>query len=164
MAGRPERTLSPDGGPLTDLALALRELRRSAGSPSYRLMAKQVHRSPTALSEAAGGVQVPTWDTVEAYVKACGADPGEWRTRWEAVRINGEKDPAPQAAADEPPAPALDELVSPAPPGRSRHWLTRRSVLIGLGVGLVLVVLLVGFLMFRGLLRPRLLPRRQLRR
>jgi Helix-turn-helix domain len=81
VAGRPERLLDPEGGPLVSLALGLRELRRAAGNPSYREMARRVHRSQTALSEAAGGIQAPTWDTVEAYVKACGGDPADWRTR-----------------------------------------------------------------------------------
>jgi hypothetical protein len=89
--GRPERPLDPDGGPVVVLAIALRELRGIAGSPSYRMMAKQVYRSPTALSEAAGGAQLPTWDTVEAYVRACGGDPALLRDRWnEAAATHGD--------------------------------------------------------------------------
>lgn len=150
MVGRPERALDPDGSPLTELALALRELRRSAGSPSYRVMAKQVHRSPTALSEAAGGTQVPSWDTVEAYVRACEADPSEWRARWEAVRDSRTPD-TPHKAADEDDRIPTPEALAPTQPIRRSNWLTRRTGLITLGVGLVLAILPVGYFT---LLRP----------
>lgn len=49
-------------------------------------MARRTGRSRTALAEAAGGDHVPRWETVEAYVRACGGDPAEWIERWEAAR------------------------------------------------------------------------------
>jgi hypothetical protein len=49
-------------------------------------MQRLTGRSRTALAEAAGGDHLATWETVEAYVRACGADPPTWEPRWEAVR------------------------------------------------------------------------------
>nr|WP_157227310.1 hypothetical protein [Nocardia asiatica] len=49
-------------------------------------MARMTGRSRTALSEAAGGDHLPTWETTEAFVKACGGDVGTWRIKWERVQ------------------------------------------------------------------------------
>lgn len=51
--GRPERPLDPQAGPVQRLAHDLRELRRNAGGPSYRAMAKVAGFSATTLSQAA---------------------------------------------------------------------------------------------------------------
>lgn len=51
--GRPERPLDPGAGAVQGLAHALRELRRAAGGPSYRTMAKAAGFSATTLSQAA---------------------------------------------------------------------------------------------------------------
>lgn len=83
---RPERSLDPSAGPIPAFALKLRELRLAAGSPKYLQMARQTGRSRTALAEAAGGDHLPTWETVEAYVRACGADPHQWLPLWEQVK------------------------------------------------------------------------------
>ena len=40
--GRPERPLDPTAGPVARLAHELRELRKAAGSPSYRKMAEAI--------------------------------------------------------------------------------------------------------------------------
>ena len=80
--GRPERSLDPDAGPAQRLAHELRELRRSAGSPSYRTMAQGAGFSATSLSDAARGKRLPSLAVVQAYVRACGGDPGEWEPRW----------------------------------------------------------------------------------
>ena len=83
--GRPERLIDPEDGPVQRFAVELRELRRAAGRPSYRQLAKRAHYSPTALSEAAGGDRFPTLAVTLAYVEACGGDPDEWRARWRAI-------------------------------------------------------------------------------
>jgi transcriptional regulator with XRE-family HTH domain len=80
--GRPERQLDPTAGPVPRLALELRELRRTAGSPSYRKMAETAGFSPTTLSQAAAGERLPSLAVVQGYVRACGGDPDEWEPRW----------------------------------------------------------------------------------
>lgn len=57
---RPERPLDSDGGPVQRFAADLRRLRREAGNPGYRQLARRAHFSVTSLAEAAvpgvGGV------------------------------------------------------------------------------------------------------------
>ena len=83
---RTERPLDPSSGPAAAFAAELRALRVAAGSPKYLQMARRTGRSRTALAEAAGGDHVPQWETVEAYVRACGGVPAEWTARWEQAR------------------------------------------------------------------------------
>ncbi len=83
---RPERPLDPSAGPVQAFAADLRRLRTDAGSPKYLQMARLTGRSRTALSEAAGGDHLPTWETTEAFVKACGGDVGTWLAKWERVQ------------------------------------------------------------------------------
>ncbi|WP_369170787.1 hypothetical protein AB5J49_24575 [Streptomyces sp. R28] len=80
--GRPERPLDPTTGPVPRLAHELRELRRTAGNPSYRKMAETAGFSPTTLSQAAAGERLPSLAVVQGYVRACGGDPEEWEPRW----------------------------------------------------------------------------------
>ncbi|WP_030939227.1 hypothetical protein [Streptomyces sp. NRRL S-646] len=80
--GRPERPVDPDDGPVQRLAHQLRELRRAAGSPSYRAMARTAGYAATTLSQAAAGERLPSLAVVRGYACACGADPAEWEARW----------------------------------------------------------------------------------
>ncbi|AZQ36288.1 hypothetical protein EJ357_24860 [Streptomyces cyaneochromogenes] len=84
--GRPERPVDPSAGPIARFAHELRQLRSAAGSPSYRTMAKAVGCGATTLSQAAAGERLPALTVVEAYVRACGGDPGSWRLRWEEAQ------------------------------------------------------------------------------
>ncbi|MFI0444519.1 helix-turn-helix domain-containing protein [Actinomadura sp. 6N118] len=98
---RPQTRLDPQAGPVAAFACALRDLRESADPvPTYRQMADRVHYSVTALSQAASGRKLPTWEVTQAFVTACGEDPAEWRTRWKhAAAPNDtvtEADPADQ--------------------------------------------------------------------
>lgn len=122
--GRPERPLDPAAGPIQALAGELRELRQRAGSPKYLQMQRRTGRSRTALAEAAGGDHLPTWETVEAYVRACGEDPARWRARWAQARDAARSQrghAAPQRPAGAP---------GPRPPRASRlhRWLTAAVV------------------------------------
>ncbi|WP_055710917.1 hypothetical protein [Streptomyces torulosus] len=83
--GRRERDLDPEAGPLQRFAQELRQLREKAGGPSYRELSKRAHYSVTALSEAAGGVTLPSLAVTLAYVAACGGDREAWEARWRAV-------------------------------------------------------------------------------
>ncbi|KUN99686.1 hypothetical protein [Streptomyces caeruleatus] len=80
--GRPERPLDPASGPVARLAHELREVRKDAGTPSYRRMAEAAGFSATTLSQAAAGERLPSLAVVQGYVKACGGDPLEWEPRW----------------------------------------------------------------------------------
>ncbi|MFC9977349.1 helix-turn-helix domain-containing protein [Spirillospora sp. NPDC127200] len=79
---RPQNPLDPESGPVAAFAVALRELRESAGTPSYRAMSKRSYYGFTTLAEAAAGRRFPNWDITRAYVVACGGDIGEWERRW----------------------------------------------------------------------------------
>ncbi|MGW3117857.1 nSTAND1 domain-containing NTPase [Streptomyces sp. NPDC001107] len=83
--GRPERPLDPEAGPVQRLAHQLRELRRTAGSPSYRAMALTAGFSATTLSQAAAGERLPSLAVVRGYACACGADPAQWEAHWRAA-------------------------------------------------------------------------------
>src|SRR5687767_4302641 len=75
---RPERPVDPDKGPAQRFAVALRELRRSAGNPTYRVLAERAHYSTTTLAQAASGEQLPTLAVALAYARACNGDVEEW--------------------------------------------------------------------------------------
>lgn len=79
--GRLEKQLDPQTGPLAQLAVDLRELRRKAGSPTYREMSRAAGYSPSALSAAASGANLPSESVLSAYVRVCGGDVDEWLAR-----------------------------------------------------------------------------------
>jgi transcriptional regulator with XRE-family HTH domain len=79
--GRPERTISASG-PVPDFAQQLRLLRQEAGL-TLRQLAGRTGLSAATLSVAASGRELPTWKVTRTYVQACGADPEDWRARWE---------------------------------------------------------------------------------
>ena len=84
-------------GPAQRFAVALRELRRSAGSPTYRVLAKRAHYSATTLAQAAAGERLPTLAVALAYACACHGDEQEWTARWRAAAAELDA-AAPQAA------------------------------------------------------------------
>jgi hypothetical protein len=127
--GRPERDLDTTD-PLHAFAAELRLLRERVGLPKYLAMARRSGVSRTALAEAAGGDHLPSWRTVEAYVRACGADPEEWLPRWERLRDHI----AAGSRSNGKTAPAVGERP---PPGRPR-WS-----LIAAGAGLVVLTAIV---------------------
>ncbi|WP_405639154.1 hypothetical protein [Streptomyces sp. NBC_00019] len=94
--GRPERPVDPQAGPVQRFAHELRDLRRTAGGPSYRRMAEAAGFSAATLSEAARGERLPSLAVVQGYVRACGGDPGEWEPRWKDAEAE-----AASAARDE---------------------------------------------------------------
>lgn len=129
---RPERPLDPADGPLAAFASQLRELRSSAGSPTYLSMQRRTGRSRTALSEAAGGDHLPSWETVEAYVVACDGDIRWWLDYWHETQdqVRGDRSASLQASAGK----TSNESVS-SWPADDRRWLTRRrSTVLGIAV------------------------------
>lgn len=128
---RPERALDPSAGPVQQFAFDLRAAREKAGSPKYLAMARATGRSKTALTEAAGGDHLAKWETVEAYLTACGQDPSAWIERWEQVRAQVEHSRAPQSApAVHSPARAADE----EPESRRRFAWPGKPWLIAAGL------------------------------
>jgi len=130
---RPERPLDPEGGPVQQFAAELRAVRAKAGSPTYLRMARQTGRSRTALAEAAGGDHLPTWETVDAYLSACGQESAGWRDRWEAVRLH--LDGARTASA--PSGPDAPAASAPTGPAAIRRRGRLRSKVLLAAVGLV---------------------------
>jgi hypothetical protein len=122
--GRREAAIEPRGGAAQRLAQELRQLRRTAGSPSYREMAARVHYSATTLSVAASGRSVPSLPVVLAYVAACGGDADEWRAKWDAA-----------AGSSDATATSIEDVV----PSR---WRPNRD-LIGAAVVIAIVAIAV---------------------
>lgn len=127
--GRSERPLGNGDAPVEIFAAELRELRKRAGNPTYLKMHRACGkiRSKTALSEAAGGDHLATWETVEAYVSALISinkdleiDQAILRRKWEEAqdqRVRREWAVSP--GAPESIAPATEDEVSPPRESRS---------------------------------------------
>ncbi|GLZ80690.1 hypothetical protein Afil01_54970 [Actinorhabdospora filicis] len=124
---RRESAIPVGSGAVAQFAQSLRALRHRAGSPTYRVMAKACHYSHTALSRAAMGKRLPTWEVTSAFVAACGGDPAGWRSRYDrAVRMvaahPGRPGPAPdeEEAALRPVYAGLQVLATDLMMGRER--------------------------------------------
>ncbi|MEO3781277.1 tetratricopeptide repeat protein [Micromonospora sp. B11E3] len=113
---RPERPLDPERDPLHAFAARLRQLRAAAGNPTYAAMARRAGRSQTALAGAAGGTQLPTWDTVTAYVTCCGGDPDDFLSAWEHLRDLRDGTALPEPATRTDPVSGLANLPRPPVP------------------------------------------------
>lgn len=95
-------------------AAVLRALREVAGSPSFRKMSGRSHAiSHTTLHEAAQGHRFPSWATTAEFVRACGADPADYRERWEQASQDVRSATTPSLAPDSSPYP--DPYPSPDP-------------------------------------------------
>jgi WD40 repeat protein len=100
---RPERVIDPADGAVQRFAVELRALRRAAGNPGYRELARRVHYSATTLAEAAGGARLPSLPVTLAYVRACGGDVAAWEERWQAAAAELETHTAANGADARPP-------------------------------------------------------------
>ncbi|MGW6454762.1 nSTAND1 domain-containing NTPase [Streptomyces sp. NPDC055078] len=116
--GRREKPLDPDEGPVQRFAYDLRELRREAGTPTYRTMAEGSRYSAPTLSAAAAGARLPSLAVALAYATACGGDPAEWEKRWR------------EASAGEP-VLARDDGTSAPYPGLARYGTEDRDHFFG---------------------------------
>lgn len=158
--GRRQGLPDPAAGPVAALAYELTALKLRAGDPSYEVMRSRLGAaaSKSALSAAARGRDLPSWETVWEFVR-CLADPGtemdslrrEWRDRWEAARVDveGVVSPAggvvppeggvvPREGVVPPERVVPPEGVVPPPRGRSRFPIRgreRRILTIGLAIG-----------------------------
>ena len=82
---RAEKPIDPAAGPLESFAIGLRELRRAAGSPPYRVLSRRARYSPSTLAAAASGQRLPSLEVTRAYVAACDGDVRDWERRWRTV-------------------------------------------------------------------------------
>jgi hypothetical protein len=125
-------------------AAHLRVLRDSAGNPSFREMAGRSHAiSHTTLHEAAQGNRLPSWTTTVEFVKACGADPAEYRERWEqADRAVRAASPASDTAASEP---VVDDAVPEPPTQPNRHGVQLALAGVAAAVVAAVVIAIVAF-------------------
>ena len=157
--GRRESQLSPHDPELERFARDLRELRRTAGSPSYRSLSQLAHYSASALSTAANGRALPSLPVLEAYVRACGGDVGEWRRRWNELSQKPATAALVTGIAATSPAEPSDVVESvpdaPAPP---RIALGGRRVLIGAPVALAATAAVVVFVTTSGSGPARAVP------
>ncbi|MBV9381481.1 MAG: helix-turn-helix domain-containing protein [Streptosporangiaceae bacterium] len=123
--GRPENPVDPSTGPLAKFAWDLRQLRKAAGRPPYRQLARRAGYSDSALSGAASGRTLPSLEVTLAFVGACGGDMAAWERRWHELAGQlgtgraGERASAPpaQEQAAQEPAPRPTAPPDPAPPG-----------------------------------------------
>jgi hypothetical protein len=131
--GRPETPIDVSGGLVAAFASDLRRLRRQAGSPTYRDMARSALFSSSVLSSAASGRRLPTLQVTLAFVGACGGDPESWRRRWMQVSAGI---PSVAAARPDPQRPAArDGLPRPVQlPPRPRGFVARAYEIAQLGV------------------------------
>lgn len=113
-AGRPEKALDPQAGPIARFAGELRALRREAGAVPYRELASRAGYSVTALSQAASGNRLPSLPVALAYAEVCGGARPEWERRWREAEAAAESEAAAEALA----ALALGTDGGGAPPYR----------------------------------------------
>ncbi len=129
--GRPERPLNGAQGPIAAFACDLRALRKRAGNPSYRELARTALFAPSVLSGAASGYRLPTLPVTLAFVAACGDDWAVWEQRWRevAAEVAAGTEPARGASRRSAtfPRPRQLPIGSPVFVGRTRalHNATR---------------------------------------
>ncbi|HZU58506.1 MAG TPA: helix-turn-helix domain-containing protein [Actinocrinis sp.] len=128
---------APAGTPAARFAAALRELRTRAGSPSFREMGRAVNYAPSTLSDAVSGKRLPTRAVVEAFARACDADPQEWGERW--ARAVGENAGLP-AAGEQPEAVIDPPAAAPEPPSRRGRTVLRDAALVVLTAAIAATV------------------------
>ncbi|NNN33787.1 hypothetical protein HLK59_26165 [Streptomyces sp. S3(2020)] len=100
--GRPEVPVDPAAGPMQRLAHEMRELRRAAGSPSYRTMADAAGFTAATLSKAADGTRLPSLAVVQGYARACGDTPDRWERLWKETEAAVAVEPRDDADAVPP--------------------------------------------------------------
>lgn len=96
--GRPQKPIDIRNGAVADFAEELRRLRKRADLTVQEL-AQRAHCSTGAVSSAASGRTLPSWQITRAYLAGCGEDPAEWQQRWEAAAAEAGVSPAPVRSA-----------------------------------------------------------------
>lgn len=139
-------------GPVGEFAYRLWELKKTAGDPSYERMRTEFGAlaSKSALSAAARGHRLPSWETTWEFVRSLevgvlGADLDSvrcrWRAQWENAAAMSDDRTEPIDAPEPAAINAPDESVEP-----SRRRPLRQLAVIGSVAATVLLVL--GLMMF----------------
>ncbi|MGW4688492.1 helix-turn-helix domain-containing protein [Streptomyces sp. NPDC004244] len=116
--GRPEQPVPHPDRALGRLALGLRAARQAADLTYHQLADRAPGFSRPTLQRAASGKTLPTKDTVTAYAKACGTDPGPLLALWEIARSKERAGPRPGNLA-----PAVRQIRDEADMGAALHKL-----------------------------------------
>ncbi|MEV5537651.1 NBR1-Ig-like domain-containing protein [Saccharopolyspora shandongensis] len=114
--GRKQQRPDPADGPVAAFAFRLCELKEAAGDPSYDRMRAEfgAAASKSALSAAARGRDLPSWETTWEFVRSLAVNAldqdaeavrREWTRHWEEVRASGAAEPVPDPAPTPAPAP-----------------------------------------------------------
>jgi OmpA-OmpF porin, OOP family len=108
LPGRPENPLKADSGTLTELARELRRMREQAGL-TYRELSAKTGRSPSTLTAAAVGNQLPSWQVTRSWIQACGGDAEAVLRLYErACAEAGRPAPDPDLSSEDPPVPGVE--------------------------------------------------------
>jgi hypothetical protein len=127
---------------IEEFASALRVLRASAGSPSFRTMSGISHAiSHTTLHDAVQGNRLPSWETTVEFVKACGGDPSGFRGRWTAA--NTAVRAAPPSAPIPEPGPDPQQVEPTIRDLTRRRWLRQIAFATALAGSLILGSVLI---------------------
>lgn len=110
---------------VVEFAAQLREMRKAAGSPSFRHLAGRTHYSSSTLAEATAGKRLPTEAVVKAFVNECGGDADEWVTR-----LRQAAETARQQAIAAPPEP---DIAASGSDDRSR-WRVALTIGVSLAI------------------------------
>ena len=94
-SGRRDQPIDRRQGPIAEFVDDLRRLR---GDRSLEAIGNRMGYHPSTISRRLNPKELPPWDFVERYVKACGADPAPWRERWREVQNAADR--ARRATAD----------------------------------------------------------------
>jgi DNA-binding XRE family transcriptional regulator len=128
--GRPENPLSPDGGPVAELARELRRMRNRADLTYHELAAK-TGWTPSTLTAAADGQRLPSWPVTRAWVQACGGNGNAVLDLYErACIVVGRPAPSRDLSAGKPPDPAAAATAAEllAQMARLRVWAGNPSL------------------------------------
>jgi hypothetical protein len=152
-----DRVAMPRAEAVEQFAAALRALRVSAGSPSFRTMSGRSHAiSHTTLHEAVQGHRLPSWATTAEFVKACLADPADFRERWEQANqilrsaATPPDIPQPGESPDEKGEVDAGDAQPSVPAQTPRRWLRHVVLITALAGVLVAGSVVIGVAASRG--------------
>lgn len=138
----PEKPHTPDDS-LALFAENLRQLRHHAGDISYRSLAERVQMSPSALSQAASGRKLPTWNVTRAFVRGCGGNEKVWYAQWSQVRQELNARQTNTTNGQVPPS-ALDGKAPESAPHTTGMRLRPVPVRVAVLVAMTVIVLISG--------------------
>ncbi|GAB2666524.1 hypothetical protein GCM10027271_27390 [Saccharopolyspora gloriosae] len=165
--GRKQSRPDPADGPVAAFAYRLCELKESAGDPSYDRMRGDfgAAASKSALSSAARGQDLPSWETSWEFVRSLAVGVlaqdsetvrREWLRRWEHARAAAEQPPVPEETPAQPEAtvPPVRPDEEPDPDSGSAGARRRGWILAGTGLAVVLVAVALSAYLLSGPERP----------